>query len=75
MGPYSGSKLVLANLGLQLKYESEMKVALLGRLLCHGITEAVSSRICLAQFMRDNVLERSGIPAPDWMTLEKLGGP
>jgi hypothetical protein len=73
VGPYSGSKMVLENLGLELKYESGTMVALLGKLIQHGTTEASGSRICLAQFMRDNVLERSGIVAPEWMTLQKLG--
>jgi hypothetical protein len=57
VGEYSGSKLVLGNLGVELTYEPGTMVVLLGKLIWHGITEANGSRICIAQFMRDNMVE------------------
>jgi hypothetical protein len=65
--------LILGNLGVELSYESGMMVALLGKLIQHGITEADGNRICIAQFMRDNMVERAGIEALGWMILSKLG--
>jgi hypothetical protein len=73
VGEYSGSKLILGNLGVELSYELGTMVALLGKLIWHGITEADGHRICITQFMRDNMVERAGIEAPRWMTLSKLG--
>jgi len=73
IGPYSGSRLCLDNLGVQLQYESGTMVALLGKLLRHGTTEASGSRICVAQYMRDNVVERLGIESPGWMTMANYG--
>jgi hypothetical protein len=73
VGEYSESKLVLGNLGVEHSYELGMMVVLLGKLIQHGITEADGNRICIAQFMRDNMIERASIEAPGWMTLSKLG--
>jgi len=39
----------------------------------HGTTEASGSRICVAQYMRDNVVERLGIESPGWMTMANYG--
>jgi len=44
-------------------------VVLLGKLLRHGTTEANGSRISVAQYMRDNVVEILGIESPGWMTI------
>jgi hypothetical protein len=73
VGDYSGLKLMLGNQGVELSYESGMMVALLGKLIRHGVTEADGNRICIAQFMRDNMVARAGIEAPGWMTVVKLG--
>lgn len=73
IGPYSGSRLMLHNLGLEVQYDSGTMVALLGKLIRHGTTEASGSRICIAQYMRDNVLERLGMEAPGWIDLADYG--
>jgi hypothetical protein len=73
IGPYSGCRLRLYNLGLEFNYESGTTVALLGKLVQHGIKEPEGNRICLAQYMRDNVHSRMGIDSPTWMTLAKYG--
>jgi hypothetical protein len=73
IGPYSDCKLHLHNLGVELQYDSGTMVALLGKVIRHGTTEATGSRICIAQYMRDNVLERLGMEAPSWMTLADYG--
>jgi hypothetical protein len=71
IGPYSGSRLLLQNIGVELQYDSGTMVALLGKLLRHGTTEADGSHICIAQYMRDNVHERLGIQSPGWMNVNK----
>ncbi|KAF8231597.1 hypothetical protein L208DRAFT_1276507, partial [Tricholoma matsutake] len=69
ISPYSGVQLRLYNLGLEFKYKLGMIVALLGKLVSHGVKEPEGNRICLAQYMRDNVHSRMGIESPSWMTL------
>ena len=71
IGPYSGSRLIIDNLGLEFEYESGTMVALLGKLLRHGIKEPEGNRICLAQYMRDNVHHRMGIESPGWMSVAR----
>ena len=75
IGPYSGGRLVIYNLGLEFVYESGTMVALLGKLLRHGVMAPEGDRICLAQYMRDNVHPRMGIASPGWMTLTTYGIP
>ena len=75
IGPYKGARLQFYNLGIELKYESGTMVALLGKLLRHGIQEPEGNRICIAQYMRDNVHNRIGIEAPGWMTIAEYGYP
>ena len=73
IGSYSGSRLIVHNLGLEFEYKSGTMVALLGKLVSHGIKEPEGNRICVAQYMRDNVHHRMGIESPGWMTLAKYG--
>ncbi|KAF8226349.1 hypothetical protein L208DRAFT_1302482, partial [Tricholoma matsutake] len=69
IGEYeSGSRLILKNLQMELKYNSGTMVALLGKLVRHGTTEFRGNWICIAQYMRDNVLNQFGIQSPQWMT-------
>jgi hypothetical protein len=67
LGTYEGSRLVLANLGLELQYDAGTMVALLGKILRHGVPETRGDRVCIAQYMRDNVHARTGVKAPGWM--------
>lgn len=69
IGQYSEGRLIIHNLGLEFEYKSGTMVALLGRLLRHGVKEPNGNRICIAQYMRDNVHNRMGIESPGWMTL------
>lgn len=71
VGEYQpGFKLKLENIDTELAYNSGTMVALLGKVVRHGTPEADGHRICIAQYMRDNVQERLGIPAPGWMTVD-----
>lgn len=70
VGEYErGSRLILKNLDMELQYDSGTMVALLGKLVRHGTTNFTGNRICLAQYMRDNVLDRCRIQSPPWMTV------
>jgi hypothetical protein len=72
IGEYGpGGRLKLANLGLELDYPSGTMVYLLGRLVRHGTSGFTGNRVCIAQYMRDNVHERMGVRSTDWPTVTK----
>lgn len=73
VGMYAGARLVLANLNqLEFQYDSGTVIALCGKLLRHGVDEVRGDRLCIAQYMRDNVHARVGVPAPGWVSVEEL---
>jgi hypothetical protein len=45
-------------------------VALLGKMLRHGVSDCEGDRVCIAQYMRDNVHSRMGVKSPGWMNLD-----
>ena len=72
IGEYEiGGRLVLKNLGLELDYASGTMVFLLGKLVRHGTSEINGNRVCIAQYMRDNVHERMRVRSADWPTVSK----
>ena len=66
IGTYASGRLLMPDLDIELQYDSGTMVALLGKILRHGVTAGKGSRLCIAQFMRDNVHERVGERAPGW---------
>lgn len=66
-GPYEGARLMLANIGVELQYDAGTMVALCGKILRHGVPETAGDRVCIAQWMRDNVHSRAKVKAPGWM--------
>ena len=62
LGPYQGAILELPGVGLRFSYESGTVLGICGRLLRHGVSEAVGERFCLAYFMRENVQKRMETP-------------
>lgn len=70
IGDYEiGGRLVLKNLGLELDYASGTMVFLLGKLVRHGVSNINGNRVCIAQYMRDNVHERMRVRSADWPTV------
>lgn len=69
-GPYTGGRLVFANIGVEVQYDSGTMVALSGKLLRHGVPTCSGNRVCIAQYMRDNVHARMSVKAAGWMTTE-----
>lgn len=74
VGCYPGACLVFGNLDLEMQYDSGTMIALLGKLLRHGVTPSDGNRVCIAFYMRDNVHERMGVESPGWMTVSRYGG-
>jgi len=67
LGPYSGARLVFANLNVEVQYDSGTMVAFLGKILRHAVPPTEGDRVCIAQYMRDNVHARAGVPAPSYV--------
>jgi hypothetical protein len=73
IGEYEpGARLKLKNIGLELDYASGTMVFLLGKLVRHGTSEVNGDRVCIAQYMRDNVHERMRVRSADWTTVSKV---
>ena len=45
----------LDNIDMELEYDSGTMVAVLGKIVWHGTLDVDGNRICIAQYMRDNV--------------------
>jgi RNA polymerase subunit RPABC4/transcription elongation factor Spt4 len=67
-GPYRSAILEMPGLGLRFPYRSGTIVGLCGRMLRHGVSAANGDRICLAQYMRENVQKRCGNTEFMWST-------
>jgi hypothetical protein len=66
IGEYEiGGRLVLKNLELELDYASGTMVFLLGKLVQHRISGINGNRVCIAQYMRDNIHERMRVRLAD----------
>jgi hypothetical protein len=70
-GNYSHGRLELPGIGVRLSYDPRTVVALASRLLVHGAAEIKGDRACFALYMRNNVHERLGIRAGNWMNLNE----
>jgi RNA polymerase subunit RPABC4/transcription elongation factor Spt4 len=66
IGPYRSAILEMPGLGLQFAYNAGTLVGLCGKMLRHGVSEADGERICLAQYMRENVQKRCGNTNVNW---------
>jgi hypothetical protein len=61
-------RLLIEDLGLDLKYSSGTVVALCGRVLKHEVRAwGVGDRVCYAHFMREAVRERLDVPPAGWV--------
>jgi hypothetical protein len=72
IGPYTGAKFGLSNIGVKLRYDSGTILGLGGNILRHNVQEFDGERVCFAYFVRANVHERMGIPNPGWSTVENI---
>ena len=71
VGTYTSGEFKAPGLGLRFWYRPGTVVGLLGRVVRHGAA-AYGGRLCLAQYLRESVIEDLEIPAPDWVYLQDL---
>jgi hypothetical protein len=77
VGEYKHGRFSLPGLGLTLKYNPGTVVAFSGKIFRHG-AECTGNRACIAFYVRDNVLDRLGLPVGSWLNAEvyeRLRGP
>lgn len=63
------TRLVLPGLGISLQYRSGTTVLFSGYTLAHRVSRSRAERVCFAHYMKDNVHERFGVEAPNWMNM------
>jgi hypothetical protein len=66
VGEYKHGRFELPGIGLTLKYDPGTAVAFSGKIFRHG-AHCVGDRACIAFYMRDNVLDRLGLPVGKWL--------
>lgn len=60
--------------GIQLQYRSGTTILFSGYAIPHGVAGSEKERVCFAHYMKDNVHERFGVEAPNWMKLDFYKG-
>jgi hypothetical protein len=68
VGPYKNTLFELPGVGIRFVYNSGTIMGLSGKVLRHGVTEAVGERICVAYYMRENIHRRLGTCFAGWNT-------
>jgi hypothetical protein len=66
LGNYDRGRLSLPAFGYTFRYNPGTMVAMSGKIFLHGVT-CVGDRACIAFYMRNNVLDRLGLPAGEWL--------
>jgi hypothetical protein len=70
-GTHKSCVLDVLEVGLKLSYPPSTAVAVVGRVLRHGVKIwDGGERICQARFMKDAVHDRLGVPRPSWVCYE-----
>lgn len=72
-GPYVQATLGFPGLGVSFPYPPGSLACFSGKLLQHEVLDCDGERVCVAYYLRDNVHERLGVRAADWMRVEHLG--
>jgi RNA polymerase subunit RPABC4/transcription elongation factor Spt4 len=66
IGPYRSAVFEMPGIGIRLAYPTSTVIGLCGRVLRHGVSAADGERICIAQYMRENVQRRVGNINTGW---------
>jgi len=66
IGDYQHGRFEVPGLGLTFKYNPGTALAFSGKIFRHG-AHCDGDRACIAFYMRDNVLERLGLPVGSWL--------
>lgn len=72
VGEYSLGRLEVPGLGVRFVYDAGSAVAILARVLKHGVAEVNGERACLAYYMRSLVANRLDLPEGGWTNVDQL---
>jgi hypothetical protein len=72
IGPYTGGRMTLQNIGVELDYPSGTVVNIGGKVIQHGVEPVSGERVCFAYFMRTNVHQKMKVKNPGWITVEHI---
>ena len=70
MGPYVNAEMKLYNIGAKIHYPAGTLVGIGGKVIEHGVEDFEGERVCVAYFMRENVMHRVGAKTEGWSTLD-----
>lgn len=65
LGKYDHGRFALPAFGYTFKYNPGTMIAMSGKIFRHGAT-CMGDRACIAFYMRNNVLDRLGLPTGEW---------
>lgn len=68
LGKYENGRIELPGLGMRFRYNPGTVFGLLGRVLQHGAT-CPGDRVCVAYYMREQVVKKLALPKPSWMNV------
>lgn len=71
VGPYEDGTLTLTGLGVQFQYDSGTVVGISGREVIHR-ADANGERLCVAYYMRDNVVKALGLGSPAFTLISEI---
>ena len=69
VGPFQYGRFMVPNLGYQFMFGTSTMFGILGRIVPHA-AEASGERLCLAYYLRDNILSTLGVEEPPWMPFQ-----
>jgi len=71
VGNYINGRFSMPGLGIEFWYRPGSVIGIAGRVVRHGAT-AEGERLCIAQYMRENVLKAVNVSEPDWSRIPEL---
>jgi hypothetical protein len=70
-GTHRSCKFDLADMGFGMSYAPGTVIAVAGKVLLHEVADwEGGERICIAHYMRDNVIDRLGLPRSKWVQIK-----
>jgi hypothetical protein len=73
VGDFNDGRFQVPSLGYEFLFSSGAVFALLGRILPHA-AEVTGERVCVAQYLRENILETLGVEEPHWIRIQDIMG-
>lgn len=73
VGSFNKGRFMVPGLGYEFLFTSGSVFGLLGRIVQHG-AEVDGERMCLAQYLRENIFSTLGVEEPEWINVNDISG-